>query len=166
MSNPKVFFWAEAPVEYRDAEILLTEKLTVDGPGLGWWPVFQNPDNADTDETRDFLGQVCVQPLPGSDEVELGYHLLPHAWGKGYATEAAIVLLRHVFAVTELNHISAVVLPDNHRSLGVVDRLGFEQRGQRLHGKKPLLHDYFELTRSGFEARTANKNVGAATAGE
>lgn len=28
--------------------------------------------------------------MDGVDELEIGCHLLPSAWGKGYATEAAI----------------------------------------------------------------------------
>jgi len=157
MGNPQVFFWAEQPVTYEDACELLAAKTTITGPGLGWWPVFLHPKDSNARQTTgDFIGQVCAQPLPGSDEIELGYHFLPHAWGNGYATEAATALLVHVFSQTDLDLISAVVLPDNHQSLGVVDRLGFKHRGEKLHGKKPLLHHYFELKRSDFAARHAS----------
>lgn len=33
---------------------------------------------------------LLTQVVDGMDELEIGYHLLPSAWGKGYAAEAAI----------------------------------------------------------------------------
>jgi len=150
MSDRKVFFWLDAPVSRQDADALLTSKIDDIGGGLGWWPVFlKSAEN----ETSGFLGQVCVQPLPGSESIELGYHFLSNTWGHGYATEAAFALLDLFFASMDRVHISAVVLPDNTRSLKVVRKLGFELCGTRLHGKKRWPHHYFELTRRKFLAQ-------------
>ena len=46
------------------------------------------------------VGSALLNHLPDAegtptDDVEIGWHLHPGAWGKGYATEAAELLLRH-----------------------------------------------------------------------
>ena len=71
------------------------------------------------------LGYVSL--LDGTDRLgpghlELGFRLARDAWGAGYATEAARGLLTAVSASSA--QISAVVDPNNHRSLRVLDRLG------------------------------------------
>ncbi len=42
-------------------------------------------------ETKDFIGQcgLLTQELDGKPVLEIGYHLFPEFWKKGYATEAA-----------------------------------------------------------------------------
>ncbi|WP_434743234.1 GNAT family N-acetyltransferase [Micromonospora sp. SH-82] len=45
------------------------------------------------------MGTALVHPLPGrdttrlTDDIEVGWHLHPDSWGRGYATEAARVLV-------------------------------------------------------------------------
>lgn len=71
------------------------------------------------------LGYVSL--LNGKDRLgpgyrELCFRLARHAWGAGYATEAAQGLLNAVSASSA--QVAAVVDPNNHRSLGMLDRLG------------------------------------------
>ena len=83
------------------------------------------------------VGTVLLVPLPGGTpgEVEVGWHLQPDHWGKGYATEAARGAIARGLAAG-LSEVLAVVRPDNTASQAVCRRLGMEQRGlsQRYYG--------------------------------
>lgn len=81
------------------------------------------------------IGTALLVPLPPSAEVdrddfEVGWHLHPDAWGHGYATEAAAVLLARGFG-SGMTEIFAVTDPDNQRSQAVCARLGMEALGLR-----------------------------------
>jgi ribosomal-protein-alanine N-acetyltransferase len=59
----------------------------------------------------------------------LGFDLLKEFWGKGYMTEASIAVLDYGFRVIGLNRIQASADADNHRSLAVIERVGFTKEG-------------------------------------
>jgi RimJ/RimL family protein N-acetyltransferase len=62
--------------------------------------------------------------------VEVGWHLNPGHWGRGYATEAAEGALDLAFSSYGLDHVLALVDPDNTRSLAVCRRLGMTPMGR------------------------------------
>lgn len=68
--------------------------------------------------------------LPGSTEVEVGWHFHPDSWGNGYATEAGGGAIEHGFAHGGLEEIYAVVRPGNEPSLAVCRRLGMTPLGR------------------------------------
>jgi RimJ/RimL family protein N-acetyltransferase len=68
------------------------------------------------------------QPLPLSDDVEVGWHLHPVAWGRGYATEAAEGALQRGFDAG-LDEIYAVTYAENTASRAVCKRLGMADLG-------------------------------------
>jgi len=76
------------------------------------------------------VGTVLLVPLRGGThgEVEVGWHLHPDHWGKGYATEAARAAIERGFAAG-LDEVLAVVNPHNGRSQAVCRRLGMEHLG-------------------------------------
>src|SRR5438093_8415381 len=45
--------------------------------------------------------------------IELAYHYLPSAWGKGYGTEAATAVLAHGLGAVGLDEIIAICFPEN-----------------------------------------------------
>lgn len=56
--------------------------------------------------------------------VEVGWRLVRHAWGKGYATEAAQASLAQGFGELGLGEIIAFSVAGNARSRAVMERLG------------------------------------------
>jgi RimJ/RimL family protein N-acetyltransferase len=63
-------------------------------------------------------------------EVNVGYYLFPAARGKGYASRAVELLLKHLRRDTEHTVATLLIHPENVRSLAVARRLGFVQRGE------------------------------------
>lgn len=59
----------------------------------------------------------------------LGYGLDEQAQGQGMMTEALRLLIDHAFTHLKLHRIQANHLPDNLRSAGVLQRLGFVREG-------------------------------------
>ena len=68
-------------------------------------------------------------PLLPTGETEIGWYFHPDAWGHGYATEAAEVVLRYAFEAG-LTSVLAVTHPDNVASQAVCRRLGMRHHGQ------------------------------------
>lgn len=63
-------------------------------------------------------------PLRDEATVEIGYIILPHAQGRGYATEAVSALIHWTFARTRVTLIIAQVDPTNIASLRVAEKVG------------------------------------------
>ena len=88
---------------------------------FGCWAI-ERPDGV-------VAGTVLLKPLPnGVGEVEVGWHLHPDSWGRGYATEAARAVIERGFDAG-LPEVYAVVRPGNSASLAVCARLGMHPLG-------------------------------------
>ncbi|MFL5871993.1 MAG: GNAT family N-acetyltransferase [Solirubrobacterales bacterium] len=73
-----------------------------------------------------FLGRTGLKYWPQFEETELGWVLQPEARGRGIATEAAGAALHQGFSEHDLPYVTAMIRPDNARSIGVAERLGFQ----------------------------------------
>jgi ribosomal-protein-alanine N-acetyltransferase len=75
-----------------------------------------------------FIGFAGLNPPPFEAHftpcVEVGWRLARHAWGKGYATEAARASLDWGFGKLGLEQIVSFTVPANARSRAVMERLG------------------------------------------
>lgn len=117
------------PAQAHDRLRVWRERHAADHGRYGTWAV----------EVRDtglVAGTVLLKPLPGRDEavrtsdIEVGWHLHPDSWGKGYATEAARAVLAREFSAGT-GEIYAVVSPGNEASMAVCRRLGMAHVGRR-----------------------------------
>jgi len=95
-------------------------------PPLGYWAI----EVADGGPLHGrVIGSVLLVALPNGDgEVEIGWHLHPDAWGRGYASEAARAVLQRGFE-GGLEEIHAVTHLGNEPSQAVCRRIGMEHRG-------------------------------------
>ena len=64
----------------------------------------------------------------------IGYWIARPHWGNGYATEAASALISAGFRELGLHRIHTGALPDNHRSIRTLKRLGFRTEGRARQG--------------------------------
>lgn len=99
----------------------------------GWYGIWA----AELRDTGQVVGTTLIKQLPGqddrtlTDDIEVGWHLHPDCWGRGYATEAARALIAREWAHTDTEVIHAVVAPANEASKAVARRLGMTYLGRR-----------------------------------
>jgi RimJ/RimL family protein N-acetyltransferase len=95
-------------------------KVEFEQQGFGWWAI-------EVRDTGEFIGFAGLDPvdegLPFTG-VEIGWRLARAAWGKGYATEAALAVLAFGFDTLELPEILALTTATNFRSQAVMSRIG------------------------------------------
>ncbi len=72
----------------------------------------------------EIIGWAGLQYVPELDETEVGFLLDRPVWGLGYATEAAKASLQFGFEHISLEHIIALVHPDNLASRRVIEKCG------------------------------------------
>lgn len=97
-------------------------------PVHGIWAVTEGSDR--------LIGNLLLKPIQlsagersdGLEEVEIGWHLHPDAWGHGYATEAARAVIDRAFS-QGLRRVIAVTSPENHASQAVCRRLDMTRLG-------------------------------------
>lgn len=68
---------------------------------------------------------------PFHHRAEVGYDLRRDYWGRGIATQALGAILRFGFTRMQLNRIEAQTIADNHGSVRLLQRLGFQREGLR-----------------------------------
>lgn len=132
--------WRQADVAPFHAMSQDAEVMRYLGPPLGWdavqgahdrmvacqadhgfcfWAVERRADGR-------FLGFCGLKPgaPPIEGEVEIGWRLARAAWGQGYAREAATASLAWAWDRLDVPHVTAITVPANRRSWGLMERLG------------------------------------------
>lgn len=115
--------------------------------GEQWWSIVERASGA-------FLGlcSLMEKEIEGRVETELDYFLLPAAWGRGYATEAARVLADYAFSTLGLTSLVAIIDPHNAPSVRVAQKLGMAMERAALRPDGVVRHVY-RLERSVWQRR-------------
>lgn len=131
------------------------------GGRIGIWCIHRK-------DTGNKIGDALLMPVPIEEddydwsmvvphaypvaEIEVGYLLVPGAWGQGFATEACARLLRFAFEETDLPKVVATTDPENARSHHVLDKCGLRFIGK----KRAYAFDdvcWFEITREEWKGK-------------
>ncbi|QUS55827.1 GNAT family N-acetyltransferase [Pseudovibrio brasiliensis] len=139
-ADPKVMEFFPAVMSRPDSERMF-ERLLLKQEKFGFGtPVVEER------ATGRFLGLCGLgvptypEPLPFDPCVEIGWRLIPDAWGRGVAQEAARIWLRFGFETLQLNEVVSFTSRINWRSEKVMLRLGMlrDASGDFDH---PLIED-------------------------
>jgi ribosomal-protein-alanine N-acetyltransferase len=94
-------------------------------PGLGIWATVERASGR-------CVGFHVLNHIQGETDIQVGYALFPDAWGKGYATEMTVGLLRYGFGALQLPVIVAITNLANTASQHVLLKAGLRRNGERL----------------------------------
>lgn len=73
--------------------------------------------------------------------IDFGYRLARPFWGQGLATEAASAWIGKAFGELKLNRLVAIVHPENHASIRVLEKLRFlEKRRDVMRGMSSIVY--------------------------
>jgi [ribosomal protein S5]-alanine N-acetyltransferase len=108
-----------------DLDSFLTE---YEHHGLGAWGIEHRMD-------KRLIGIINISPPhPHHHRTEMGFTIARPYWGHGFATEAAVAVVRFVFDQLKVVRIEAVCMPENIASARVLQKIGMKYEG--------LLHNY------------------------
>ncbi len=68
------------------------------------------------------------RPLPYAS-FNIGYKFDPNFWGLGFAREAISAAILEIFTSTDTHQIYAYIMPENIRSIKLIEALGFNWEG-------------------------------------
>ena len=94
-------------------------------PGLGIWATVERATGA-------CVGFHVLNHIQGETDSQVGYAWFAAAWGKGYATEMTLCLLRYGFSTLQLPVIVAITNLANTASQHVLLKAGLRRNGERL----------------------------------
>jgi RimJ/RimL family protein N-acetyltransferase len=121
-ADPEVMRFFPATLSDAEADRLMDRcRDLIAGGGLCFWAVERKADGV-------FLGFVGLNQIghdiPLKGQWEAGWRLARHAWGAGYASEAARASLAHGFETMGLERIVAYTASTNLPSMAVMQRIG------------------------------------------
>lgn len=125
--DPEVMRYIGPPMTLEDARAAHDRMVARQAEhGYCFWAVERKADAA-------FLGFCGLQPgydfLAG--ETEIGWRLRRDAWGQCYAREAAEASLAWGWRTLDVPTITAITVPANRASWGLMERLGMTRRPER-----------------------------------
>ena len=93
-------------------------------PGLGIWMTIERASGNP-------LGFHLLNHIQGESFIQVGFVLSKPAWGRGFATEMALALLRYGFGDLRLHRIVGMASLGNLASQHVLQKIGLQRRGER-----------------------------------
>jgi [ribosomal protein S5]-alanine N-acetyltransferase len=119
---------AEPPSEQEVVESITDKERHWERYGFGMWLLRDR-------SSGEAVGRGGLQWAYISDlnDVEVGWAIVPQRWGEGLATELAHASIEAAFGPLGLRSIIAFTLPDNHASLRVMEKTGFEYERDIVH---------------------------------
>lgn len=139
--NPQVMaFIGKGGLSRQQVEAKLESEISCQARyGVQYWPIYQKSDEA-------FIGCCGLKPWIHSSKggLELGFHLVPTAWGKGFAQEAARAVIAYA-KDRKTPHLMAGHHPENQNSKNILGKLGFQFIENVFFAPTGLMHPSYIL---------------------
>ena len=138
-ADPKVMEYFPSILTKVQSDVMAsTLKALISQNGWGFWVLEER-------KTGFFVGTLGLHEpsdnLPFLPCVEIGWRLAHEHWGKGYATEAGLEVLRFAFEVLELEEVVSFTAVVNKRSSALMERLGMKNAYANFeHSALPVGH--------------------------
>lgn len=126
-SDPQVMRYLGGPMDRARSEAMLNDRILayyVRHPGLGIWATLERTSGS-------CIGIHVLNHIQGESFIQVGFVLFPQYWGRGYATEMAIALLRYGYTELGLPLIVAITDLPNTESQRVLVKAGLRRKGER-----------------------------------
>jgi RimJ/RimL family protein N-acetyltransferase len=121
-------------------ERLTTEIANGQSHGFQYWPIFLLASG-------EHVGCCGLKPRkPEEGILEIGFHLRPAHWGRGYAPEAARAVMSYAFRRLGARALFAGHGPANDASRRVLAKLGFRHTHDEFYPPTGLNHPSYLLT--------------------
>lgn len=100
--------------------------------------------------TDRLLGRSGLKYWPQFAETEVGWVLRPDVWGRGFATEAGRACVDWAVNHLGMPYITAMIRPDNSRSIRVAERLGMSPLRKDVLLEQQIV--VYSISRDGWDA--------------
>jgi len=150
-SNPIVHkYLGNTPVKNIEQSAKMIENIRAQyiNQGIGRWAVVEKASG-------DFMGWSGLKlnferSYNGrSNFHDIGYRLIPKYWGKGYATESALVALDYGFNKLNLDNIVGLADVDNLASNAILKKIGLQYIEQFIYEDQDV--NWYELKKNEYE---------------
>jgi len=120
--------WRHLPIEVMTEEGLTNQIAHIratqfDDPRTGYHLIVVDK------KTGEFLGETTLYTEPRHRSAELGWSVIEHRRGQGYATEMSGAMLRFAFRTLELHRVHATCRFENEASRRIMAKLGMREEG-------------------------------------
>jgi ribosomal-protein-alanine N-acetyltransferase len=112
---------------------------------VGVWAVVYKKD-------RKLIGHCGFKFLENTQEIQIGYLLIPSYWGMGLGTEAAAGALKYGFEIATLERVVAVAKPENIASRRVMDKVGMQYEKEAYYYNNDVV--YYSISREAYQSNT------------
>ncbi|CAG9296218.1 GNAT family N-acetyltransferase [Celerinatantimonas diazotrophica] len=120
--------------ELRVRERLSQELVTKRKFGYQYWPIFKLTSG-------EHIGCAGLRPYDLDNKIlEIGFHILPLQWRKGYAREAAQTIMSYAFNNLNIDALFAGHHPQNIGSRNLLKSLGFHYTHDEFYKPTGLKH--------------------------
>ena len=106
-------------------------------PDTYYWVVRSKTD-------KEYMGVISFLKRDYLEFPDIGFAFLPGQTQKGYAYEAAKIVLDYITTELDTDAVLAISLKDNHRSILLLEKLGFVSDKMILEGGNELLQFKFQ----------------------
>ncbi len=118
------YFWVDEVIPRLRARAAMREAVEDFGRhGFGLWISERRQGGGDS------IGFCGLRHLDDGPEVEILYGISPTEWGRGFATEVALAVLRYGFERASLTHILGIADAGNVASRRVLEKIGMNFQG-------------------------------------
>jgi RimJ/RimL family protein N-acetyltransferase len=153
-ADPRVMRWIGDGSTYsrEEAETRFARVLAIEsGPANERWHAFKILIRKEDGVPIGQAGLLRCE-IDGAPEVEIGWWLAPSAWGRGYATEAALALCDFAFRELRLDRLSVVLHAENAKSVAVALRLGAVHAGTAVYRERTVTRYLLKSPRARLQA--------------